>query len=199
MPNFLGIDHNTKNTGLFLLNFGVNEIGLEVLTHVDSRVIKTKGALQERLSTTRKAIDSFLNGIQHQPLIVAREQHHHTGEKIIQLSFCTGVIDELLFNHGYNLEKNYICFTAGQWRLITFGSAMTGMNKVTKKGISEYCGYFNEMFDIGNFKGFDDPDLADAFGLAYASGCCHFFEKDVNFKNGLSEKKERNIRLWKKI
>lgn len=198
MPKFIGIDHNTKKTGIFAISLEIDKSNNEILTHCFSEVIKTNGGLQKRLFDFRQSLFYFFekNFIERNDFLIAREKHHHTGEKIIQMSMATGVLDEFLFSKGYKIGENYFEFTPAQWRLITFGDQMLGFGKKTKKEEIEYCGFFNEMFDIAEHLEFKDSDLADSFGLAYSLACCYLYANNEKFKLAQSDKRSRNINLW---
>ena len=200
MIKILGIDHNTHDTGIFLLKMSADGFGFEKLEHLGGSLISNispRLPLQERSIQFTKDLSSLKRMIRdHKPDYVVREMHNPRGTKIVQMSMFTGILDAAIGEEGYLFSNGkYKKITPVEWKMVTLLDPYHEMKKKTKNDQRDYCFLFKKTFaHFAKLQSITCPDIMDAFGLAYTLGVKCLAEKNINFLNGLHPEQLRNIK-----
>lgn len=198
MIRILGIDHNTFETGIFFLDFGLDSSGMEVLkcAHASlSSDINRRLSLQERSQQFMKDVGQIRKLYRYyKPDFVVREYHNPNGTKIVQLSRFTGILDALMAEEGITFKNGkYKEITPIEWKMITLLDPYHELKKDTKAAKQDYCLVFKKVFTFQALQSIKSTDIMDAFGLAYAYGVRYWAEKNRNYFDGLHDEQRRNI------
>ena len=196
----MGIDHNTKETGVSVVEFGIDEAAYEQveIRYADVPIqIKGSMPLQERLFYFCEFIRSNLIPLiaKYRPDYIVRERHNPNGPSSNELYMLSGILDAIMFEQGYSFKSgNYKQITPVEWKVITLLKPYHEMKKNTKKEKTAYCQLFKNLFPQKEIQEATSSDVVDSFGLAYSMGVRYWAEQDEDFLEALHEEQARIVK-----
>jgi hypothetical protein len=198
MTRILGIDHNTFQTGVFILDFDIDQSGFEVLKCVSAKLtsdIDNRLDLQQRVNKFMHDCGEIRGMIRYfKPDTIVRELHDPHGTRVVQMSMVTGVLDALIAEEKFTFKAgNYKKITPIEWKMITLMDPHHELRKDTKLAKIRYCQVFKKIFTFCALQSVVSTDIMDAFGLAYAWGVRYWAQRRPDFLDGLHVEQRRNL------